>query len=163
MRYLLAIASLLVVFASCKKEGESTPTREDELRSGKWKMIAGTHRWDPAIGKDTVIRYYDSLPACKKDDYLVFGQVQDGQQHSGNKCDLSEPDAVDFKWYLENNGSKINFYNAFQTFLGQEAVSAPFTSYGPSEFTIRYVEFMKNPTDTLRNDTVTYTYTFQKQ
>ena len=163
MRYLLAIASLFILFTACNKTTETTPTREDELRSGKWKMIAGTHRWDPAIGKDTTIYYYDSLPTCKKDDYLEFGLVQEGAQHSGEKCDLSEPDAVNFKWYLENNGAKINFYNAFQTFLNQEAVSAPFINYGPSEFTIKYFEFVKNGIDSLRNDTVTYTYTFRKQ
>lgn len=150
------------MFASCTKTEESAPTRADELRNGKWKMIAGTHRLDPAIGADQLINYYEALPGCRKDDYLVFGAVQDGQQFSGEKCDLSDPDAVDFKWYLENNGNKINFYNAFQTFLGQEAVSANFLSYGPSEFTIRYMNFAKNQFDSLRNDTITYTYTFQK-
>jgi len=163
MRYLFTFLSLIVLFAACNKEAEKTITREDELRSGKWKMTAGTHRWDPAIGMDTVIHYYDSLPSCKKDDYLVFSESYAGTQNSGEKCDLSEPDAVDFRWYLENNGSKINFYNAFQTFLNQEAVSAPFVSYGPSEFTIRYFEFVKSTVDSFRNDTVTYTYTFRKQ
>ncbi|HRO42747.1 MAG TPA: hypothetical protein PL009_07915 [Flavipsychrobacter sp.] len=163
MRYLLAIVSLLILFTACNKKGETTVTREDELRSGKWKMIAGTHRWDPAIGKDTTIHYYDSLPACKKDDYLIFANSFAGTQNSGEKCDLSEPEAIDFRWYLENNGTKINFYNAFQTFLHQEAVSAPFLTYGPSEFSIRYFEFVKSGIDSFRNDTVTYTYTFRKQ
>ncbi len=163
MRYLLAVISLLIVFTSCNKNGEPTVTREDELRSGNWKMVAGTHRWAPAIGRDTTIHYYDSLPNCRKDDYLVFGPVRSGFQHSGEKCDLSEPDVVDFSWYLEENGAKINFYNAWQTFLHQEAVSARFLTYGPSEFTIRYFNMPASPINPEVRDTVTYTYTFRKQ
>jgi len=163
MRYLLAIASLFIVFTSCNKSLEQSATREDELRDGKWKMVAGTQKWDPALGKDTTVYYYDSLPTCKKDDYLVFGPIQDGQQYAGEKCDLSEADAVDFKWYLEDNGKKINFYNAFQTFLHREAVTATFIAYGPSEFTIRYMELPANPEAPTKRDTVTHTYTFRKQ
>jgi len=162
MRNLLAIASLLVVFSACNKSGDETVTREDELRSGRWKMIAGTQRVDPAIGMDTVIHYYDSLKTCQKDDYLTFLKGMAGTQNSGDKCDLAEPDAVDFSWFLENNGSTINFYNAFQTFLHQEAVTSPILNFTGSQFTIRYQNFVKNSIDTLRNDTVTYTYTFQK-
>ena len=94
MRYLLAIVSFLLVFSACKKS-ETTITREEELRSGKWRMTAGTERWDPAIGRDTIIHYYDSLPACKKDDYLVFLSGMAGTQNSAEKCELSEPDDVD--------------------------------------------------------------------
>lgn len=162
MRYLLVIAIVLIGFASCNKKSEPTVTREDELRGGKWKMIAGTQRWDPAIGADTIVHYYDSLKVCAKDDYLVFKEGIEGTQNSGQKCDESTPDEVDFRWYLENNGKIINFYNAYATFLHAEAVSAPFVSYSPSQFTIRYQEFPKNPTASTLNDTVTYTYTFQK-
>lgn len=161
MRYIFIAATLLIGFASCQK-AETTITREDELRDGKWKMVAGTHRWDHAIGPDTVIHYYDSLRACKKDDYLVFYTNFNGSQNSGDKCDLAEPDAVDFRWELYNNGSAINIWNAQHTFLHQEAVSAPFLSYEPSRFTIQYREFVKNTVNTSLNDTVTYTYTFQK-
>ena len=161
MRYIVILALLVTGFVACKKT-ESTVSREDELRSGKWKMIAGTQRWDPAIGPDTVVHYYDSLATCRKDDFLVFGAGRAGTQNAGNKCELSEADAIDFHWYLENNGNKINFYNAFQTFLNQEAVSAPFISYSSSEFTIRYFNLLPNAVDTELRDTVTHTYTFQK-
>lgn len=163
MRYLLAFATLVLVFSACSKAPENSPSKEDDLRGGKWKMVAGTQRLDPAIGMDTIYHYYDSLALCAKDDYLVFSENMDGTQNSGEKCDPSEPDVVDFKWFLENNGSKINFYNATQTFLHQSAVSAPFVSFGPNEFTIRYVELMASMDAPGKNDTMTYTYTFRKQ
>jgi hypothetical protein len=161
MRYFILIALLFGGLSSCKK-AETTVTREDELRAGKWKMIAGTLRVDPSIGKDTIIHYYDSLPTCKKDDYIVFSSNFIGLQNTGAKCDLSEPDDVDFRWELYNNGNAINFWNADQTFLNEEAVSAPFIEYSTSKFTIQYMDFIKNMIDNKLNDTLTYTYTFQK-
>lgn len=162
MRYLLVIAIMLIGFASCNKTSEPTVTRQDDLRSGKWKMIAGTIRWDPAIGADTIIHYYDSLKVCEKDDYLQFKEGIEGIQNSGQKCDESTPDEVGFHWYLENNGKIINIYNAYQTFLHREAISAPFTSYSPTQFTIRFQDFVPNFTTPSLNDTLTSTYTFQK-
>jgi len=153
---------MLTGFIACKKSESSSVNREDDLRGGKWKMVEGTHRWDPAIGMDTTIHYYDSLPTCGKDDYLLFSSNFAGSQNSAEKCFPWEPDAVDFRWELYDNGNAINFWNADQTFLNQEAVSAPFTSYSASRFTIQYKDFVKNPVNNKLNDTVTYTYTFQK-
>ncbi|MBS1782525.1 MAG: hypothetical protein JSS78_05630 [Bacteroidetes bacterium] len=163
MRYLTALAACCLLIGSCTKSGDVKPTREDDLRSGKWQMSAGTLRFDPAIGADTTYNFFDSLPSCRKDDYLVFSAGMSGTQNSPTKCDPSQPDLVDFGWYLENNGNTINFINAFQTFLHQSAVSAPFTSYTGSSFTIQYRNFTKNIVDSLRNDTLTYTYSFKKK
>ncbi len=161
MRYILLTAVVLVGLASCKK-AETAVTRQDELRMGNWKMVAGTIKMDPAIGADTLIHYYDSLPACKKDDYMVFLTNYDGTQNSGTKCDASEPDMVQFRWELYDNGEGISFWNANNTFFGKPAVSAPFVSYTSSRFTIRYVEYVINAINNTKRDTITYTHTFAK-
>ena len=161
MKYLLLTTIIIAAFASCSTV-ESPITREDELREGKWKRTAGTEKWDPAIGVDTLIRSYDALPDCKKDDYLVFRTNFDGSQFNADKCDFSEPDEISFRWELVENGSKINFWSATQTFFNQNAVNASFVSYNPSQFTIKYTEYLRNPSDTTMRDTVVYTQTFSK-
>jgi hypothetical protein len=161
MRYLLFTAFFIAGFASCSTV-ESPTTREDELREGKWKRIAGTEKWNPAIGLDTLKYTFDSLHKCKKDDYLVFRTNFDGSQFNADKCDFSEPDEVSFRWELAENGGKIHFWSANQTFFNQNAVNANFVTYNPSQFTIRYTEYLRNPTDTTMRDTVVYTHTFAK-
>jgi hypothetical protein len=161
MKYFLLAALVLLGFSACDK-AENPPTREDELRQGKWKKVAGTIRKDPAIGPDVTTNYFEELAPCKKDDYIIFRTNFDASQFSGDKCDLSEPDEIPFRWELYNNGNGINFWNANQTFFDQAAVSAPFLSYTSERFTIRYTEYPRNETDTLQRDTVTYTHTFGK-
>ena len=161
MKYFLLSALILIGFASCEKA--TTPeSREDELRKGKWKKIAGTEEWDPAIGEDKLINYFAALDTCKKDDYLVFGTNFSVSQFTGVRCDNSEPEEIPFRWDLYDNGKSINFWSANQTFFNQSAVSAPFVSYSPNEFTIKYTEYLPNKTDSLKRDTVTYTHTFAK-
>ncbi len=161
MRWLLSIAFIFVLFASCKKL-ESPVTREDELRSGRWKMSAGTIKVDAYMAIDTTYNYYDSLPECKKDDYMVFKTNYDATQNSGNKCDESEPDEIQFRWALYDNGNGINFWYANETFFGQPAISAPFINYTPSRFTIRYVQYYTSQIDKTKKDTLTFTHTFVK-
>lgn len=161
MRYILLSAILLLSFASCEK-AETPASREDELRSGKWKLVAGTAKWDPAIGLDTLVNYYNALPDCDKDDYLVFGTNFQGSQFSDGKCDPSEPDEVQFMWELYDNGTGIHFWYANETFFEQSAVSAPFVSYTSQRFTIRHTEYRPNPVDSHQRDTITFTHTFGK-
>lgn len=161
MKYFLSIAALLIILASCKKT-EPTVTREDELRMGKWKMVAGTIQVDPYVGKDTLIHYYDSLPGCKRDDYIVFKTNYVATQNSGEKCDPSEPDEIEFRWELFNNGTGINFWNANETFFGKPTISAPIINYNSSRFTIKYTEYWTSPVDNTKKDTLVFTHTFAK-
>ncbi len=160
MRYFLILALSVLVFASCNK-AEAPVTREDELRSGRWKISGLTINHDPYIGQKAVYRVYDSAFAnCDRDNYIEFSSNYLATQKNGEKCSGAEPDEVPFRWELEDNGEKINFWFADHTFFGQPAVSAPFLSYTENSFSIRFVEL--ETVHQNNQDTFTYTYTFQK-
>lgn len=153
----------LVFFTSCEKATTPT-TREDELRDGRWKLSNVTLKIDPFIGNDTMIQVYDSVyKKCEKDNYIVFMTNRQATQNNHlEKCGAGEPDEIPFTWELYNNGEGINFWNANETFFGQNAVTAPFVSYTKGSFVIRYKELLPSGFDQKQRDTFTFTYYFNK-
>jgi len=165
MKYLLTIVASLLIVSACKKV-DTPPSREEELRSGRWKHSAMTLKFDPYIGKDTTYNLYDSVPvwpACKKDNFILFAEGFDATQNRGDlKCDESEPETIPFHWYLSNDKKQINFYNADNTFFGMSSITADFMNYSTSKFTIQYVDLQPSHVNNTKKDTLTYTHTFVK-
>ena len=64
---------LFIAVASCTK---SSPPSQNGiaaiLRTGKWKVGAGTIRLKLPNGKDTILKYTDFRIACVQDDCIKF-------------------------------------------------------------------------------------------
>lgn len=162
MKYPLIGLVTLIFFAACNKV-DTPVSREDELRDGKWKLNVATLRYDPYSGTDTVYNLLGAMPDCKHDDYLVFKMNYIGSQNSGSsKCDGSDPDEVEFRWELYNNGDAIQFWNAEETFFGTSGFKAEFFNYTTSRFTLRDTQYVASQVNSTQTDTFTYTYTFIK-
>jgi hypothetical protein len=164
MKYLISTVAVLLVFAACKKV-ETPLSRQEELRNGKWLRSNLKIQYNPYIGKDTLLPYYDSLmPSCLKDNYIVFGINHDGALKSGsNKCpNVPDPDSVSFYWSLEDNGARITFLNANNMFFDSSTIDAKFEEYTANRFVISYVDYPPNAINQMKKDTITYFYTFTK-
>ncbi len=107
--------SLMLLLASCsKKTTVTTPNREDALRTGKWMIESGTITVKLPDGRDTILNYMNFLPACHKDDYLVFHTGVDAALHSGsNICSPSDPDSITFKWGFNSTQKNLSLYHGF--------------------------------------------------
>lgn len=164
MKYLLTTLSVLLIFAACKKV--DTPlSRQEELRNGKWKRSDLKIQYNPYIGTDTLLPYYDSvMPECLKDNYIVFGSNHDGSIKPGDiKCTTGpDPDSVSFYWSLEDNDTHIIFLNANNMFFDSSTIDAKFEEYSASRFVISYIEYNPNAINNAKDDTLTYYYTFTK-
>lgn len=160
MRLIASAALMLLCYTSCKQT-DSPVTREDELRSGQWKMTTAFKKIAPAIGTPSLTSIL-SGESCRLDDYLEFKTNFAATQNSAGKCDPSDPDIIDFRWQLTNNSEGITLWNANQTFFGRSTVDASFLYYSNAYFTIKYVEFQPNASDPTKKDTVTYTHSFVK-
>lgn len=164
MRYLLITALGLFVFAACKKV-ETPESREEQMRTGRWKRSDLKIKIDPYIGKDTLWPYYDSVMIdCFKDNYVIFGINHDGTVYSGeNRCDnIPDPETSPFYWSLEENKTRITLLNANSLFFDSSTIDAKIDAFNTSQFKISYVEYHKNGINTSKKDTFTYYYTFTK-
>ncbi len=164
MKYLLITILGLTIFAACKKV-ETPDSREEELRNGRWKRTDLKIKYDPYIGKDTLLPYYDSvMPACKKDNFIIFGLNHDATLNAGDvKCDnIPDPETLPFWWSLEENKTRMTLLNANDMFFDSSTIDAKIDAYGPSQFKISYVEFHPNAINNTRKDTLTFFYTFTK-
>lgn len=164
MRYLLITALGLLVFAACKKV-ETPESREEQLRTGRWKRSDLKIKIDPYIGKDTLWPYYDSvMAACLKDNFIIFGLNHDGTVYAGeNRCEnVPDPETLPFYWSLEENKTRITFLNANSMFFDSSTIDAKIDAYNTNQFQVSYVEYNKNSINPTKKDTFTYYYTFTK-
>ena len=115
-KYILLAFSAIVLYTSCnKKPTAAAPDRESMLRTGKWKVTAGTFTRRLPIGsKDTTLNYLNFIPSCHKDDYIIFDSMMHAAVYSGtSKCNASDADHIPFVWQLKNNGNNIDLYNGY--------------------------------------------------
>ena len=113
MKKLFITCSVLLILVACSKKPVITPSREDMLRTGKWKVSSGTVHGRMPNGKDTAIDYVKFvMPDCIKDNYLVFDSLYKGNMFNGAlRCDSGQGDRIPFSWRLTNNGNNIDLYN----------------------------------------------------
>lgn len=164
MKYVLIALLGITLFAACTKV-DSPASREEELRNGRWHRSGLKIKYDPYIGDDKLEDYYaNSLPDCKKDNYIVFGINHDALLRSGdNRCsDVPDPDNVAFYWSLENNKNRITLLNANDMFFDSSTIDAKFEKYSNNQFEISYVEYQPNAFNMTKKDTITYYFTFTK-
>ena len=127
-KYLILSLSLILLFAACnKKPGASAPTREDILRSGKWKITSGTLTVTLPNGKDTTLNYMDWIPSCRQDDYIVFDSgIHAALFSNSTKCNVSDPDSISFQWLFTSNYSYLTMDHGFDFFYGISDSVLPF-------------------------------------
>jgi hypothetical protein len=161
-RFSLCMLSMLVFFAACTKT--TTPlSREEEIRGGRWKVLNGTVRLDPNVGKDTVYSFGNYTTPCKRDDYFVFLENYNAEQRPGDTaCSPADAESIPFRWQLFDDDKGIYFLNATETFFGESTVKANFVNYYKGRFTIRYVKYLIDPVDITKADTLTFTTTYTK-
>lgn len=128
MKYLFLAMSALLILVACGKKPTSTPNRADILRTGKWKVSSGTITVNLPNGRDTTLDYMTFIPACHRDDYILFDSGNAAAIYSGgSKCNAGDPDHIDFVWLLHrDNESLIDLYGGFNNTFGIVDTIQPF-------------------------------------
>lgn len=120
MKYFLLALSVVVIFAACSRTPQTpSQSRADILRTGRWKVSAGTLSIKKPNGYDTGLNYLNFIPKCHQDDYIVFDSQMHGAVFSGPiKCDPSDADSIPFIWQLVANNGEMDLYNGFNCIYG---------------------------------------------
>jgi hypothetical protein len=167
MKYSLLILSVVLVIAACSKV-DVPKSHAEILRDGtRWGLadnIQKSYRkfkTDKGLTTDTV-RIDPDIPECKRDDYLVFREGNDGGLNTGDKkCPQGEAQEENIRWGFTNNDSRMYIYQAGNMFLGYDDVEGEVTNFSDNKFTIKYM-VVTNLTDIPRKDTVYYTVSLKK-
>lgn len=177
MKYCLLIVSALVIMASCTKVDPITSKQEilrGDLKGDtlKWTLDTGfvNKKWkmdgaDVPADFDIVESYPE--PSCREDDVLIFRELNEGVHLPGAvTCSINETPAIEFRWGLTDNDTKMFIYDA-KEFFGMD-INAEILELYEDKFTIRYSEYKDKhisfpdmPSYWVR-DTTIYTITFKK-
>lgn len=137
MKYFFLTLTLVIILVSCAKKPVINPSREDMLRTGRWKISAGKLYCRLPSGKDTLLDYLNYvLPDCYKDNYIVFDSLFYGAVFTGaTRCDASEGDQIPFRWRLTNNDNNMDLYHGFYSIYAVTDTIRPYhfdtTSFDP--------------------------------
>ncbi|MDR6567883.1 hypothetical protein MRBLMN1_003583 [Chitinophaga ginsengisegetis] len=106
---LLLVAFMSVLFfTQCKKE-KNKPGNEEGMNAAflvgkKWQIKAMTI--SPGLEEEEVQDLYKDLPACTKDDYVIYNANGTGVEDEGpTKCDGNMPQTRTFNWNLKTDGT----------------------------------------------------------
>ena len=158
MKYCLLFLSCLIILSACEKEKQEK-SKEDTLREGRWRLSSWSKKYREASGAEKTDNAMESIPECKKDDYLTFKTSYQGELNTAEKkCPQGEANEISFNWGLSNGNQNMYIYNALEMF-GVD-VNAEVLNFGTNSFTIRYMDIQQSSALTL--DTFTYTATFSK-
>jgi hypothetical protein len=176
MKYcLLFLSTVFIMISACKKV--DTPKSDEELlRQSNWKLDTATVSYPlyktisdyyPA-GYDTIFAWKDTMPDCKKDDYLVFRENHEGGLKTGeNKCPNGEVEEIGFTWGLTDQSSKVYIYGegAKNMFFGYENINAKVKEMTDSKlvFTFDVQKYVVPAQGVFRYDTLSYTVTLKKK
>ena len=112
---LLAVLVLSIITLACNTHPDVAPDMAGMMRTGKWKISAGTVtlRQPNGVKKDQT--YWPNLrKICLRDDYIVFDSSNIGSVHNGGtSCSLATADSINFIWQLKNNGGNIDLLNIY--------------------------------------------------
>ena len=119
MKYFFQTFLCILVLSACNKTPPAaTPTVENMLRKGKWKMSSGTIHQKVPSGRDTSVSFNSLIPGCHADDYIVFDSGTHGRIYAGALvCSAADPEYIEFVWQLKNDNT-ISFYNCFSLLYG---------------------------------------------
>lgn len=154
-RVLLALCTLGLLFAACKKSDETTSAEED-LRSGIWQRTSGKVSYlDPDTRKVVIHDYYADEPDCRKDNSLKFGADYTGTIDHGKKFCTSAETATDFHWEVSKDETRISLYGVKDYFPVND-LDAEILTRTLGYLTIRYQVINADPLHSTY-DTLTYT------
>lgn len=128
MKYLfLTFSAALLLVACTKTPEEPQKNRGNILRTGKWKVSGGTIKQKLPNGKYTDNKYLDFVPACHKDDYIVFDSGVKAAVFSGTeKCNPGDAASISFLWNLSNKENMISMYDGFNIIYMDSSYIAPY-------------------------------------
>lgn len=140
MKYCLLLFAGLLIISSCTKT-EEPQSKEDILRDGKWYMsqIWKKKRVDTTYITDTV--KLENYPKCREDDYLDFGDNNNGILFSGEQKCSNSLDEVNFRWGISDNDTKMYIYNAGPMFEGYNDLSGKLKDFTSNSFKVEYLVF----------------------
>lgn len=100
-KIIIACLASFPLFVACKKK-EKTPTKQEYLMQGKWKLESAT-----AAGG--LIDLKSSLKACQTDNIYTFNADKTITVDEGaTKCsDTAQQNSKDGSWALQNNDAQI--------------------------------------------------------
>ena len=112
---LLSLLVLSLFIVACNNTPTVPPDRGSMLRTGKWKISAGTVTIRLPNGVKSEQTYWPNLrKICLRDDYIVFDSSNHGSVHNGGtSCSAVSSDSISFIWQLKNNGDNIDLLNIF--------------------------------------------------
>ena len=120
-RTLLLGSATTILFASCKKNEETTPPTPSELltRSG-WKLVKEEEKQNNGNWVD----YTSTIPACEKDDIFLLKTDSKYEVNEGaSKCAPGNPHIVqEGGWALVDNNTGIKFNKDFGTVYATEKI-----------------------------------------
>ncbi len=128
MKYFFLALSVIAIVASCNKPPQTNYSRESMLRKGKWHVTSGTLTLRKPNGVDTTLNYYNWIPLCHQDDYLVFDSLNKGYIFPGsNICNAGDADSIGFSWKFENGETTLSLYDGFNNTFGvTESILEPY-------------------------------------
>lgn len=127
MRYFLLALSLIVVLAACNQTPTVTPSRENLMRSKKWRISGGSMTVKTPGGKDTTLEYLKFIDTCYEDDYIKFDSNHFGALFTADKkCNPADPASRGFTWRLWNNDKYIDLYDGFNTIFAVTTSIKPY-------------------------------------
>ncbi|TPG72410.1 lipocalin family protein [Hymenobacter nivis] len=98
---------IAAVFSSCKKSGDDTAPSAELLTSKKWRLSADAYT-DVAGGTATTTNAYATLPACKRDDYLMFNADKSLTTDEGpTRCSTTLPQTLTGTWSISADQAKL--------------------------------------------------------
>jgi hypothetical protein len=160
MKYYLSALTLLVLLVAACEKVETPKSKEDELRDGKWVLAKSFEKTYKKYPTDTILTTdsikLETLPDCKKDDFLQFRDGVNGALNTGaKKCPQGETSEIPITWGFLDNYTRMYIYDAGDMFLDNDDINADVVELTGSNITIRY-RVINNTSNIPNKDTVTF-------
>lgn len=133
---------LPLAFVACKKKDKNNPepTKEEMLKSGKWKI--SKLNFSNTSGSQDLL---GTMADCDKDNFYYFNADNSITKDEGaTKCNSGDPQSTtDGKWLLENDNTLLTFKES-SIFGSSSTMSVSVVSLSSSN-----IEFSKDSTVTI--------------
>ena len=156
MKYCLLVLSALALFASCKKV-DTPQSIQEQMRVGTWYIDTSSKTYAILPGQYETIPYYIQGEDCKKDDYFIFRDNNDGAINTAKeKCVEGQTDEIAIKWGVTDANTKMYIYNAGSLLNGDDDVNAELLNFNGSSFAIRFKQYVTSAQPAPSVDTTTF-------
>lgn len=162
MKYCFLFLSAVLLLNACTKV-ETPPSKQEQLRSGSWKVDTGYITKRDITGDHITEDIMGTRDECRKDDYIVFRENNAAGIKTGDvKCPNGQVEEIAATWGLGSADTKMHIYNGGDILFGMDNAEGKLTYFDDSRFVFEFNKYTPYPAPNPNVDTVTYTVTFRK-